>query len=35
VVASDECDAVGVAYFETQEEEKGFEGVEAAVNEVA
>jgi hypothetical protein len=35
VVASDEGDAVGVADFEAEEEKKCFEGVEAAVDEVA
>jgi len=35
VVAPDECYAVWVADFEAQEEEEGFERVEAAVDEVA
>ena len=35
VVAADQRYAVGVADFEAEEEEEGFERVEAAVNEVA
>ena len=35
VVAADEGDAVGVADFEAEEEQEGFERVEAAVDEVA
>lgn len=35
MVPSDECYAVWVSNFEAEEEEEGFERVEAAVNEVA
>ena len=35
MVPSYQCDAVGVADFETEEEEEGFERIEAPVNEVA
>ena len=35
MVAPDECDAVWVADFEAEEEEEGFERVEAAVDKVA
>jgi hypothetical protein len=35
VVPANERYTVGVAYFEAEEEEEGFERVEAAVNEVA
>ena len=35
MVPTDEGYAIGVAYFEAEEEEEGFERVEAAVNEVA
>jgi hypothetical protein len=35
VVAANQCDSVWVSYFEAEEEEEGFERVEAAVYEVA
>ena len=34
VVASDECDAIGVAYFEGEKEEEGLDAVEASVHKV-
>ena len=34
MVAANECDAVRVSYFEAEQEEEGFEGVEAAVDKV-
>ena len=35
VIASDQSYAVGIAYFEAEEEEEGFEGVKASVHKVA
>jgi hypothetical protein len=34
VVASDESYPIGIAYFEAQQEEEGFERVEAAIDKV-
>lgn len=35
MVSANECDSVGVSYFEAEEEEEGFERVEAAIDEIA
>lgn len=35
MVSANEGDAVGVAYFEAEEKQEGFERVEAAVDKVA
>ena len=35
VVPSDECDAIGVAYFEGEKEEESLDAVEASVHKVA
>jgi L-ribulose-5-phosphate 3-epimerase UlaE len=35
VITADECYSVRIADFEAEEKEKGFEGVEASVDEIA
>jgi hypothetical protein len=35
VISADQGDAIGIANFEAEEEEEGFERVEAAIDKVA